>query len=96
MIQNNLQYRDSDGGIREVPGVMITQDKNSKYWVWSELLQHNLAYKIQTKEEALLSSIASLLYTVELKNKRIEELQQVYDLAMKLADKIKPDCEDLD
>lgn len=95
MTQNALQYRDSEGILQQVKGVEVTQDKkNGKYWIWSEMLQHNLAYKMLTKEDALTASIAALLFTVELKNKELAELREVYDLAMKLADKIKPDNQD--
>lgn len=77
MTQNALQYRDSDGILRQVKGVEVTQDKkNGKYWVWSEMLQYNLAYKMLTKEDALTASIASLLFIVELKSKEIAELRE--------------------
>lgn len=91
----HLHYRDSEGILRQVKGVEITQDKKSgKYWVWSEALEHNLAYKIVTREDALVASISSLLSAIELKNKELEELREIYKLAEQLADRIKPDSEE--
>ena len=71
-----------------------TVDKNGKHWIWSNKLEHNLVYKSDTFENALLASIASLLYTIELRDERIASLQHVANLAQAFADQIKPDCQE--
>lgn len=68
-----------------------TIDKQGRHWIYSNALKHNLVYKSATYENALLASIASLLYTIELKDERIKKLQSIADLASAFADKIKPD-----
>lgn len=94
MTQEFLTYRDSEGIKRELKGIRVTQDKHGKFWIWCPALEHNLAYKSATREDALLASIHSLLFTIELQQKRIDSLQRVYNLAMMLADEVKPDEED--
>jgi len=91
---NNLTYRDSDGALREVTGCSLYQDKAGRYWLWSDALQHNLAYKIKGKEDCLLAAIDSLLFTIKLRDERIAGLQRVADLAFAFADQIKPDEEE--
>ncbi len=86
-----LTYKDSEGVTREVKGCNHSIDKRGKHWIWCETLEHNLVYKSETYENALLASIASLLYTIELKNERIADLQKIADLASVFADQIKPD-----
>lgn len=88
-----LFYRD-EGIRRELKGCKLTEDNNGRFWLWCEQLGHNLAYKEASREDALIRSIRSLLFDIELKNKQIEELKEVYNLAMQLADRIKPDNED--
>ena len=91
MKTETLFYQDGEGISRELKGCKLTQAKNGKFYLWSEALGHNLAYNIATKEDALIASIASLLFTIELKNEQIEELKRVQALAMQLADYLKPD-----
>lgn len=69
-------------------------DKNGKHWIWSNKLKHNLVYNSNTFENALLASIASLLYTIELQDERIESLQRIANLAQAFADQVKPDCQE--
>lgn len=94
MTAENLIYRNSEGWKTEVKGCELTKAKNEKFYLWSEALKHNLAYNVQTREDALLAAIDSLLFTIELRDKKIAELQRVYNLAAELADMIKPDYED--
>lgn len=89
-----LSYRDSDGVLRELKDCTLYQDKVGRYWLWSEQLEHNLAYKIKEKEDCLLCAIDSLLFTIKLRDERIVALQRVADLAQQFADQIKPDNED--
>ncbi len=90
-----LTYKLSeDNKARIIEGVRHSLDKQGKHWIWCESLEHNLAYKSETFENALLSSIASLLYTIELKNERIADLQKISNLAQAFADQIKPDCQE--
>lgn len=78
---HKLEYLDSDGVKREVEGCTLTVDQFGRHWLWSEQLQHNLTYKIRGREDALISSIDSLLHTIEMKDRRIKELQRIVDLA---------------
>lgn len=94
MTSENLIYRNSDLYKTEVEGCRLTKAKNGKFYLWSEALEHNLAYNMATREDALLAAIDSLLFTIKLKDNRIAELQRVYDMASALADMIKPDPED--
>jgi len=86
-----LSYRDSDGAICTLDRCILSQDKAGRYWLWSDQLQHNLAYKIKTKEDCLLVAIDSLLFTLELRDKHIAALQRIATLAEEFADQIKPD-----
>lgn len=86
-----LTYKNSDNIVRVIQGCNHSVDKNGKHWIWSDQLEHNLVYKSATYENALLASIASLLFTIELKDERIAKLQKIADLANSFADQIKPD-----
>lgn len=86
-----LNYRNSEGALQTLDDCVLTQDKAGRYWLWSKQLQQNLAYKIKTKEECLLAAIDSLLFSIELRDKRIKALQHIADLAGAFADQIKPD-----
>jgi hypothetical protein len=85
-----LTYTDHDGVQRTIEGCNLTIDKAGRYWLWSEQLKHNLAFKERSKEDCLLSAINSLLFTIELKDNRIADLQRIADLAMKFAEEVNP------
>ncbi len=85
-----LTYTDHDGAQRTIEGCTLTTDKAGRYWLWSEQLERNLAYKERSKEDCLLSAIDSLLYIIELKDNRTADLQRIADLAMKFAEEINP------
>lgn len=91
MTDNLLKYRDSDGVNRTVEGCNLHVDKQGRHWLWSEQLQHNLAYRIQEREDCLLAAISSLLFTIKLRDERIAKLQRIADLAEAFADQVKPD-----
>lgn len=79
--QTSLTYRSSEGGYDTVENCEMTIDEAGRFWLWSEDLQHNLAYKSKSREDCLLAAIDSLLFTIKLKNERIAKLQRVHDLA---------------
>lgn len=87
----DLIYRDSDGVPREVKGCTLTKDKAGRYWLWSEQLEHNLAYKIKGKEDCLMAAIDSLLFTIKLKDERIASLQRIVTLAKEFAVAVNPE-----
>ena len=93
MIDNKLKYIDHDGAQRVVKGCTLTVDKFDRHWIWCEQLKHNLVYKTKGRENALLAAIASLLFTIQLSDERINSLQRVADIANRFADEIKPDSE---
>lgn len=88
---SKLTYQDHDGIMREIEGCSLTVDKLGRHWIWSERVEHNLVYKTKGLENALLSAIDSLLFTVKLRDERIEALQRIVDLAQRFADEVKPD-----
>ena len=72
----NLHYTDHDGARRVVEGCKLTQDKAGRYWLWSERLEQNLAYKVKEREDCLLASIDMLLFIIQLRDERIAGLQR--------------------
>jgi len=88
-----LIYIDHTGIPRTIKGCTLTIDHLGRHWIWSEQLERNLVYKTKGLENALLSSISSLLFSLRLADERIKELQKIADAAMKFADEIKPDDE---
>lgn len=85
IIDNSLHYYDSDGARRAIKGCSLSKDKAGRYWLWSEQLKHNLAYKIKDREDCFLAAIASLLFTIKLKDERIASLQRIATLAEEFA-----------
>lgn len=88
---SNLTYIDHDGARREVKGCRLTVDKFDRHWIWSEQLEQNLVYKTKGREDALIASIASLLFTVQLRDERIARLQRIATLAEAFAAEVNPD-----
>ena len=86
-----LTYIDNDNISRNIDCEHTIDEKSGRHWIWSNYLQRNLVYKSNTYENALLSSIDSLLFVVKLKDDRIKSLQRIVDLASAFADQIKPD-----
>lgn len=80
-----LTYTDHDGARREIKGCQLTVDKFGRHWIWSDQLQKNLVYKTKGREDALIASIASLLFIIQLRDERIASLQRVVNLAEQFA-----------
>lgn len=87
----SLEYRDSDNLFRELKDCSMRVDNAGRYWLWSEQLQSNLAYKAKTREDCFLEAINMLLFIITLRDDRIQQLQKIADLAATFADQIKPD-----
>lgn len=87
-----LTYTDHDGARRVVKGCRMTVDKFDRHWIWCEQLEHNLVYRIKGREDALLAAIDSLLFTIQLRDERIANLQRITSLAEAFADAVKPDA----
>jgi hypothetical protein len=90
----SLTYIDHDGAPRVVRGCSLTVDHLDRHWIWSEQLGRNLTYKTKGRENALLAAINSLLFTIQLRDERIETLQRVYDLAQRFAAEAFPEGEE--
>lgn len=88
-MSEELTYIDSDGALQKVRGCKLSQDKAGRYWLWSDTLQHNLAYRIRGREDCFLAAINSLLFSIRLRDEKISELQKIADLASDFADQIK-------
>ena len=74
----------------------MTVDQLDRHWIWSEQLQHNLVYNTKGRENALLAAIDKLLFTIQLQDERIAELQRVHDLAQRFAVEAFPEEEELE
>jgi len=86
-----LTYTDHDGEARTIEGLTLTIDKHGCYFIWCDVLEHNLTYKTKGLENALLSAIESLLFTIQLKEERINKLQKINDLAFEFAAAVNPE-----
>lgn len=84
-IESKLTYTDHDGARCEIEGCRLTVDKFGRHWIWSDQLQKNLVYKTKGREDALLASIDSLLFTIQLRDERIASLRRIVNLAEKFA-----------
>ena len=83
--ESTLTYTDHDGITREIKGCRLTVDKFGRHWIWSEQLQENIVYKTKGREDALLASIDSLLFLLQLREQRIAALQRIVNLAERFA-----------
>lgn len=90
----SLDYVDSDGAVRTVENCVCLIDKAGRYWLWSDALSSNLAYKIRSKEDCLLAAIDSLLFTIQLRDERIAEQERIVRLATGFANAVRPDEEE--
>ena len=66
-----LTYIDHDGARSTVRGCRMTVDQLGRHWIWSEQIERNLVYKTKGYENALLATIDSLLFTIQLRDERI-------------------------
>ena len=87
---STLTYRDHDGVPREIKGCRLTVDHLDRHWIWSEQLDHNLVYKTKGRENALLATIDSLLFSLKLRDERIAGLQRIVTLAEAFAAEVTP------
>ena len=92
----SLTYLDSDGARRELNNCTLTKDKAGRYWLWSEQLQHNLAYKSKEREDCFLAAISSLLFTLQLRDERIASLQRIANLAQEFVEAVNLQDSDYD
>ena len=90
-MSEELTYIDSNGARQKVKGCKLSQDKVGRYWLWSDELQRNLAYKTRGREDCFLAAINSLLFGIHLRDQQIAALQRIADLASDFADQIKGD-----
>ena len=88
-MSEELTYIDSDGARQKVEDCELSQDKAGRYWLWSDALQHNIAYKAKSRDDCFLAAIDSLLYSIQLRDEKISELQRIADLALDFADQVK-------
>lgn len=90
MTHETLTFKAFDEPRRPLKGCTLTVDKGGRYWLWSDQLGHNLCYKADSREDALIAAIHSLLGTVRLKDERIASLQRIADLAQQFAEAVNP------
>lgn len=90
-MSENLTYTDHDGTRLTVEGLSLTQDKAGLYWLWSDALNQNLAYKTKTREDTLLAALDSALFLLSLKQERIDDLSAVRDKVNAFIDSIQGD-----
>lgn len=86
-----LTYTDHDGAWRTVEGCELTVDNFDRHWIWCNQIKINLVYQTKGREDALLASIAALLFHIQLRDQRIASLQRIADLANAFAEAVKPD-----
>lgn len=90
----SLAYIDHDGAKRELVGCGMTVDKAGRFWLWSDQLKSNLAYRERSREACLLSTIDSLLFHLKLQAERIERLDRIVKLAEDFAEAVRPEQEE--
>lgn len=89
-----LTYIDHDGALQTIEGLTLTIDKHGRHFIWCDQLDHNLTYETKGLDNALLSAIDSLLFSIQLKDERINKLQKINDLALQFAAAVNPEEED--
>lgn len=78
-MSEHLTYTNHDGVKQTIEGLSLSQDKTGRYWLWSDTLEQNLAYKTKTREDTLLAALDSALFLLTLKQERINELSAIKD-----------------
>lgn len=91
--ETELVYQDHEGVTRVVRGCELTVDHLDRHWIWSEVLEQNLAYRTKGRENALLAALDLALFIISLRDERIASLQRIANLAQAFADQVKPDEE---
>lgn len=89
-MKTELTYTDCDGARRTVQGCNLFVDEQGRHWIWSEQLQRNLVYRTNGREDALLAAIDGLLFTIQLRDERIADLQRIATLAERFAEEAFP------
>jgi hypothetical protein len=89
----NLEYVSSEGRKQIVQNVSVYQGKCGRWWIWSEEMAINLAYKEKSLDDALKSAIDSLLFTIQLKDERIKELQVISEAVDAFVQKVTKESE---
>lgn len=69
---SELSYVDDEGVPRTIDGLSLSVDKAGRMWLWSEQLEHNLAYKYKNREHLFLAAIDSLLFTISLMQEKVD------------------------
>lgn len=90
-MSENITYTDHEGAYRTIKGLSLTQDKTGRYWLWSDVLEQNLAYKTKTLEDTLLAALDSALFLLSLKQERIDELSALKDKVYSFIESIQED-----
>jgi hypothetical protein len=89
-MSEQLTYIDHEGAKRTIKGVSVSQDKAGRYWLWSEALDQNLAYKEKSREDMLMSALSSALFLLELKQEKLDSLQALQEKVMAFVDDVTP------
>jgi ABC-type uncharacterized transport system involved in gliding motility auxiliary subunit len=76
-MENFFNYIDSDGAFQNVKGLSIRKDKAGKYWLWSDQLNKNIAIKANNLEDMLKMALNSVLFTVHIKQTRLDTLTEL-------------------
>jgi len=87
-MSEHLTYTDHEGAYRTIRGLSLTQDKTGRYWLWSDVLEQNLAYKTKTREDTLLAALDSALFLLSCRQERIDELLSLKDKVYGFIDSI--------
>lgn len=94
-MSKNLTYTAHDGLQTTIEGLSLTQDKMGRYWLWSDALEQNLAYKARTREDALLAALNSALFLLSLKQERIDKLSTMHDKVHAFIEAIQEDKDEI-
>lgn len=76
-MSEQLTYTDHDGANQTIEGLTTYRDKAGRYWLWSDKLQQNLAYKERSREDMLLSALNSALFRLDLAQTERNQLRKL-------------------